>query len=73
MPPVITDPLSAARDRGLWCWVQGDDGNAIFHITIKGTDTVDQLKTLIKQTRDVGFDKVAAHKLKLWKVSRLDE
>ena len=65
--------MSHSRKRELWCWVQGDDDEALFSIIIKGTDTVDHLKTLIKEKKGPEFCDMVAHKLKLWKVSRLDE
>ncbi|KAF9081292.1 hypothetical protein BGX29_004602, partial [Mortierella sp. GBA35] len=53
----------------LFCLVNGEASSNAFSIKIPSTDTVDDLKDLIKTKKAPRFDDVAADELTLWKVS----
>ena len=53
----------------LFCLVQDESITNVFSVKIPPTDTVDDLKELIKKKKAPEFDTIAADKLKLWKVN----
>jgi Crinkler effector protein N-terminal domain len=53
----------------LFCLVEGESTANAFTIKIPPTNTIDDLKKLIKKGKSPKFDDIAADKLKLWSVS----
>jgi len=53
------------------CLVLGDDPNHIFPVNIAQTQTVGDLKKVIKDEKKPQFDHIPADGLKLWNVSDL--
>ncbi|KAG0028814.1 hypothetical protein BGZ81_004393 [Podila clonocystis] len=55
----------------LFCLVEGESTSKAFSIKVLATDTVDDLKNLIKTSLSPQFDDIAAKNLTLWGVSFL--
>jgi hypothetical protein len=53
----------------LFCWVQGDEPDRAFKVTIDGSESVSDLKKMIKSDKEPEFNDFAADSLKIWKVS----
>ncbi|KAG1764488.1 hypothetical protein EV702DRAFT_982040 [Suillus placidus] len=69
---VIQGPLSASSEPlHLNCIVFGDDPTHIFPVSVAQTQTVGDLRKVIKEENKQQFDRVDAKSLKLWKVSDL--
>ncbi|KAK3838750.1 MAG: hypothetical protein JOS17DRAFT_786655 [Linnemannia elongata] len=59
-----------AEDRlNLFCLVDGEPQSNVFSVKATPTDTIDDLKKLIKAEKAPRFDDVAADELTLWRVS----
>jgi hypothetical protein len=54
--------------RRLFYWVQGDDPARRFPVNIASTDTVGDLREMIKKKKEPEFDDVPADSLELWMV-----
>lgn len=52
----------------LFCWVL-NGSNKPFSVTIGGSETVDDLKKVIKKEKEPELDHLAADRIILWKVS----
>ena len=59
-------PSTAIR---LFCWVQGDEAKQRFPISVASTETVGELREMIKKKKENTFREVDADTLNLWKVS----
>ncbi|KAF9323662.1 hypothetical protein BG006_001251 [Podila minutissima] len=57
----------------LFCLVDGEGTSNAFSVKIASTDTVDDLKELIKNKKPVDFEHVDANNLSLWHVSVPDD
>ncbi|KAI1292365.1 hypothetical protein EDD11_008792 [Mortierella claussenii] len=57
----------------LYCVVEGETGSRAFSVKIPSSNTVDDLKDLIKIKKAPEFDDIAANKLTLWRVSILND
>ena len=57
----------------VFCLVDGEATSNAFSVKVLSTDTVDDLKKLIKTEKSPEFDGIAADKLTLWKVSIPDD
>ncbi|EGO25017.1 hypothetical protein SERLADRAFT_438622, partial [Serpula lacrymans var. lacrymans S7.9] len=53
----------------LCCWVRGDRSSVVFYVKVSSSETVYDLKTVIKNERFVTFRDVEATNLELYKVS----
>ena len=63
------DPSVSGEAITLNCLILGGQSHETFGIEIAKTADIGALKKLIKAENSPDFDKVAAHRLKLWKVS----
>jgi hypothetical protein len=53
----------------IFCLIHGEPATSAFPVKILESDTVGDLKKLIKSENIPRFDDIAAHELKLWSVS----
>ncbi|KAG0296276.1 hypothetical protein BGZ97_004575, partial [Linnemannia gamsii] len=53
----------------LFCLINGDPTSNAFSVKIPSSDTVDDLKNLIKTTQSPDFNDIAAKNLTLWRVT----
>src|SRR5690349_761841 len=60
----MTDSLST-----LFCLVDGEATSNAFSVKVSSSDTIDNLKKLIKAEKTPEFDDLAADMLTLWRVS----
>ncbi|KAF9083815.1 hypothetical protein BGX23_011091 [Mortierella sp. AD031] len=59
----------AANTLTLFCLISGDSTSNAFSVKIPSSDTVDDLKNLIKTKQSPDFDDIVAKNLTLWRVS----
>jgi hypothetical protein len=55
-------------EMNLWCWVQGDELDRVFPVSIKHSATIGHLKKAIRAEKP-SFEHIPADSLKLFKVS----
>ena len=56
----------------LVCYVRGDDHTRVFDVKINKTESVADLRDVIKEKKSPIFDDIAAKDLRLWKASVLN-